>query len=82
MRLTPRAAQDVVAGERAGILLIRLTAPPVEGAANDALVRFLSKKLGVPPSALRIVSGSKSRIKTVSVAGLDVSRVRALLEAP
>jgi uncharacterized protein (TIGR00251 family) len=82
VRLTPRASRDVVVGERAGILLVRLTAPPVDGAANGALVRFLSKWLGVRPSAVSIVSGEKSRIKTVFVAGLDASRLQSLLERP
>jgi uncharacterized protein (TIGR00251 family) len=80
VRVTPRSSRDVVAGERAGILLVRLTAPPVEGLANEALVRFLSKSLGVPRSAVRLVSGEKSRIKTVSVAGVDASRLRTRLE--
>ena len=57
VRVQPRAAQDALAGERDGALVVRLKAPPVEGAANEALARFLGKALDVPPSAVRIVTG-------------------------
>ena len=68
-------------GEREGALLVRLIAPPVEGAANEALTRFLGRTLGVAPSAVRVIHGLSSRNKTVSVAGLDAARARTRLEA-
>jgi len=79
VRVQPRASRDALAGERAGALVVRLTAPPVEGAANEALARFLGKALGVPPSAVRIVAGETGRNKVVAVAGLDAAAARALL---
>lgn len=79
MRVQPRASRDALAGERDGALLVRLTAPPVEGAANAALVRLLGKTLGVAPSALRILAGSTGRSKVVAVEGLDAAAVRARL---
>ncbi|MQC17891.1 MAG: DUF167 domain-containing protein [Chloroflexi bacterium] len=48
VRITPRASRDEVVGERDGLVLVRVTAPPVEGAANEALVRVLAKALGLP----------------------------------
>ena len=80
VRVQPRAARDGLGGEREGALVVRLTAPPVEGAANEALARFLGKKLGVAPTAVRVVSGATGRNKVVRVAGLDAASARERLE--
>jgi len=80
VRVQPRASRDGLSGEREGALVVRLTAPPVEGAANEALSRLLGKTLGVAPSAVRVVSGASGRNKVVSVAGLDAATARARLE--
>jgi len=77
VRVQPRASRDGLSGEREGALVVRLTAPPVEGAANEALARLLGKTLGVAPSAVRVVSGAAGRNKLVSVAGLDAATARA-----
>jgi uncharacterized protein (TIGR00251 family) len=79
VRVQPRASRDALAGEREGALVVRLTALPVEGAANEALARFLGKALGVAPSAVRIVSGATGRNKVVAVAGLDAAAALARL---
>jgi len=79
VRVQPRASRDALAGEREGALLVRLTAPPVEGAANEALARLLGRALGVAPSAVRVVGGATGRNKRVAVAGLDAAAVRARL---
>jgi uncharacterized protein (TIGR00251 family) len=81
VRVQPRASRDALSGEREGALVVRLTAPPVEGAANEALARFLGKTLGVAPSAVRVVSGASGRNKVVSVAGLDAATARERLGA-
>jgi uncharacterized protein (TIGR00251 family) len=75
----PRAPRTKVDGERAGALLIRLAAPPVDGAANEALVAFLAEALDVPRRQVTIVSGETSRDKRVQIAGLDESAVRSRL---
>jgi len=80
VRVQPRAARDGLGGEREGALVVRLTAPPVEGAANEALARFLGKKLDVAPSAVRVMSGATGRNKVVRVAGLDAASARERLE--
>jgi uncharacterized protein (TIGR00251 family) len=75
----PRSRRDEVVGVRGGMLRVRLMAPPVGGAANEALARFLARRLGVPPSSLEIVHGHRSRRKRIKVYGLSLEEVRALL---
>ena len=75
VRVTARAKRSGFAGILAGTdgrpaLAVRLAAPPVEGAANDALIRLLAEAFGVGRSSLRIVSGEKSRLKIVRFSGL------------
>jgi len=67
VRVTPRASANTVAGERDGALLVRVTAPPVDGKANDAVVALLADALGVPRSAVRVERGAGARTKLVSV---------------
>ncbi len=81
IRVQPRASRDALAGERDGALVVRLTAPPVEGAANEALGRVLGRALGVAPSRLWIVAGATGRNKRVAVQGVSLADVRARLEA-
>ena len=71
VRLTPRGGQDRVDGVTAGVLRVRVAAPPVDGAANDALVKLLASELGVPRSAVRLVSGATARTKLIEVDGAD-----------
>lgn len=70
VRLTPRCARDAVAGWQDGVLRVRVTAPPVEGKANAALERLLAAALGVPKSAVAVISGRQSRDKIVAIAGM------------
>jgi uncharacterized protein len=78
VRVIPRARKSQIGGERDGALVVRVAAPPVEGAANDALIEFLSSTLRVPRRAIRIVSGERGRQKRVAIAGVTVDVVRAL----
>jgi uncharacterized protein (TIGR00251 family) len=80
--VAPRSSASRVVGEHNGALKVALTAPPVEGAANKALVDLLSKLLGVPKGAVSIVAGETSRNKTVRVEGVTPDRAaRVLLPA-
>ena len=81
VRVTPRASRNAIEGEYQGALKVRLTAPPVEERANDALRRFLAARLNVPVSAVRIVGGEKSRNKRVAVAGVTRAQVISLAAA-
>jgi uncharacterized protein (TIGR00251 family) len=76
IRVTPRASRnEIVEVLTDGTIKIRLTAPPVEGKANEALVEFLSEVLKVPPSAIEIVAGATGRDKLVSILDMDAETV-------
>lgn len=75
VRVVPRARRTEAAGVRAGALLVKLAAPPVEGAANEALVAFLAARLGVPRRAVALVSGTRSREKRVAIDGVSATEV-------
>jgi len=79
VRVIPRAKRTETAGFRGDALVVRLAAPPVDGAANDALIEFLAESLHVPRRAIHIISGERGRLKRVAVAGVSEDRLRALL---
>lgn len=79
VRLQPRASRDEIAGTHDGALKVRLHAPPVEGAANEALVTFLAEQLAVARRDVRIVTGIASRTKTIEVQGVTTSDVERLV---
>jgi uncharacterized protein len=81
VRLQPRASRDEIAGVHDGALKIRLHAPPVDGAANEALVAFLADRLGVSRRGIRIVTGATSRTKMVEVEGVTSSDVARLADS-
>jgi uncharacterized protein (TIGR00251 family) len=81
VRVQPRASREEVVGIREGALVVRLTAPPVDGAANKALARLLGKRLGLPPSAVLIAAGGTGRNKLVVVSGLSAKEALARLVA-
>jgi uncharacterized protein (TIGR00251 family) len=72
----PGAGRDEVAGEHDGALVVRLSAPALEGRANRALRKLVAKRLGVAPSRVEIVRGERSRRKLVRVEGVDPEAVR------
>ena len=79
VRVQPRAFRNEVAGLVGDQLKIKLTAPPVEGAANDACLAFLAKLLDLSPSRLAIIQGDRSRNKVVRITGLTQTEVTARL---
>lgn len=70
VRVMPRAPRTAIKGARDGRLLVHVTAPPVDDAANEAVVLALAKAFGVARRSVRIVSGGRHRDKTVEIAGL------------
>ena len=82
VRVIPRARRNEIAGERGGRLLVRVTAPPVDGAANDSLRRLVARRAGVPIRQVTIVRGQTSRDKLVRVEGLTESELRESLTGP
>ena len=79
VRVIPRATRSQIAGTRNDALLVRLSAPPVDGAANAELIDVLSDALGVPRRSVTLVSGERSRSKRVRVAGVAADDVRRAL---
>jgi uncharacterized protein (TIGR00251 family) len=79
VRVIPRARKSEVSGMRGDALLVRVAAPPLEGAANAALVELLAARLGVSVRGIRIVGGEHSRNKRVEVSGLTGETVRRAL---
>jgi uncharacterized protein (TIGR00251 family) len=79
VRVQPRASRNEVGGEWEGALKVRLTAPPVDGRANEALCRLLAECLNVPAGAVRLLSGERSRTKRVEVDGVSAEKIRALV---
>lgn len=80
VRVVPRSSKEGVAGFEGGVVRIRLNAPPVEGKANEALVRFLSKALGVPKGRIALVAGGKGRNKIIRVDGITREALLAGLD--
>jgi uncharacterized protein len=79
VRVQPRASRDAVAGEVEGALKIRLTAPPVDDRANEALRWFLAAELKIGISAVRIAGGERGRAKRIEVRGVERGRILDLL---
>ena len=80
VHVVPRARATMVVGRHGDALKIRLAAPPVDGAANDELVRFLAEQLGVPRTAVTIAAGHTGRRKTVKITGIETAAALRALE--
>ena len=81
VRVIPRARKTALGGVRGAALVVRLAAPPVEGAANKALVEYLAGLLRLPRRAVHVISGERSRNKCIAIAGVTVEAVRQLLRS-
>ena len=79
VRVLPRAPRSALAGVRDGALLVRLSAPPIDGQANDALIVLVARTLDVPRRAVSIVSGERARRKRLRIDGLTPAAVQARL---
>ena len=77
LHVIPRGSRNEITGRRGDALCVKITAPPVEGAANEAIVKFIADALGVRKNQVEIVSGEKSREKTLRITGLSDAEVRA-----
>ena len=81
VRIQPRASKNSITRMEDGSFKIRLTAPPVDGAANEALVALLAEALQVSRSAVEIISGHTARDKRISLAGMSLDEINRLLIA-
>jgi uncharacterized protein len=80
VKVTPRASRDEITGMRDGVLVVRVTAPPVDDAANRAVVKLIAKRAGVARSRVRIARGQRARRKVVAIDGAGpevLARIRA-----
>ena len=77
--IQPRASKTELAGMHAGVIKIRIAAPPVENAANRALIDFVAERLGIAKRSVRVVSGGASRRKVLEVDGVTAELVAATL---
>lgn len=76
VRVQPRARREELGGERDGALLVRVTAPPVDGRANDAVCRLIARRLRVAPGRVSVVRGGSARDKLVEVEGIESDALR------
>jgi uncharacterized protein (TIGR00251 family) len=81
LRVVPNARRSEVVGEHGDAIKVKVAAPAVEGKANEALRDFLAERLGLPVRAVEIVSGEKSRDKSVTFVGLEPAEARQRLLA-
>jgi len=79
IKVHPRARKNAITGELGGALKLSLTAPPVEGRANEACIEFLANLLKVPRSSVTIASGQSSRKKVIRVSGVSADEVQTRL---
>lgn len=80
VKVQPRASKNGLAGVMENALKVRLTAPPVDGAANEACCRFMAEIFGVAKSNIEIMSGHTGRNKLIRVDGVTIDQARAVLE--
>ena len=81
VRVIPRSSRTEIVGEYEGAVKVRLSSPPVDGAANSELIKLFAKKLGVAKSAVEIVSGETSKTKRLTVTGVTAGQLRNLLSS-
>ena len=80
VKVQPRASRDEVVGVKGDALKVRITAPPVEGAANARLLTVLAKKLGIPRGRLELRTGSTSRLKSIIIQEISAAEIQRRLE--
>jgi len=80
VKVLPRSSKDEIVEKKGGVYKIKLTAPAIEGKANKALLKLLAKKLGLPKREIRIISGERSRMKSIRIDRLTLEQVKKLLQ--
>ncbi len=79
VRVQPRSSKTEISGIQDGVLRVRLTSPPVDGAANRQCIELFSRKMKIPKRAIRIASGAKARRKRLKILGLGVEEMKNIL---
>jgi len=81
VRVVPRASKSEIVGPHDGALKVRIASPPVDGAANEELIKLLAKTFGVSKSSIEIVSGHSSKTKQIRITGATPEKITAILQA-
>ncbi len=81
VRVVPRSSLEDIALDGGGVWKARLTAPALEGRANESLISMLSKRLGIRKSAIEIISGEKARLKRIRLTGIEGRKIEEILSA-
>ncbi|MFH1124326.1 MAG: DUF167 domain-containing protein [Pseudomonadota bacterium] len=79
VKVLPRSSKNQITGMEGSLYKVKITSPPVEGMANEALIAYLSKRLGVAKSHIEIISGKTSRTKSLRVRGLSLDQIASIL---
>ena len=79
LKVTPRASRNAIEGMTNGRLIVRVTAPPVDSAANDAVIDLVARALGIAKSRITVTRGATSRNKTIEVSGVDPAEILSKL---
>ena len=79
VKLHPKSSRNQIVGREGDVIKVKVTSPPVDGKANKALIELLSKKLGIPKRKIGIITGKRSRLKSVYIRGLSLKEIDALL---
>ena len=82
VKLLPRSSKNQIVGREGDTYKVKVTSPPVDGKANETLIELLAKRLGVSKSTIKIISGERSKLKTVQINGLSQKEITNLLEIP
>lgn len=80
VRLIPRSSKNQVVGRDNDLFKVKVTPPPVDGLANKALIELLAKRLGIPKASIEIISGKRTRLKSLRIHGLSLEDITRLLE--
>ena len=80
VRIQPGSSRDQIVGFDDGKLKIKISAPPVDGKANQSLIEFMAKALGVSKSKVEIVKGHNSKLKTIKITGIDLDTYRLFIK--
>ncbi|MBU2497471.1 MAG: DUF167 domain-containing protein [Proteobacteria bacterium] len=79
VKVLPRSSRNQIMGMEGGLYKVKVTSPPVGGMANEALIAYLSKRLGVPKSHIEIISGKNARTKSLRIRGLSLDEIASIL---
>jgi len=80
IKLLPRSSKNQIIGKEGDTFKVKVTSPPVDGKANRALIELLAKRLGLPKSGIKIISGKRSKLKTVRIYGLSLKEIDLFLK--